>query len=293
MSGGGRRIVFDVAGTINLGSICDGTGSSVTIDGSTAPSPGITLTGWPIRWSGAYHDIIIKHVRHRGMQDGGTVFVSGAECITLINGVSNVVIDHCSLAGTRDETMGPWRSSHDITISNCIFGPGPAVGHNYALLVGQLSSRISIHHNLIYGSEYRNPAIGWDELTGQVAPSIVADVRCNLVWNYLEYGTHVYYGGAANVVKNYYRTVAQAGLARAVTLETNGRAYLSGNYSKDSSTFPSSNATEYAVDGYAVVTQESNATNAAAAILNVAGCRVGGLDAFDTAWIAAIRAVGL
>ena len=40
---GNRRIVFDLAGTINLSSALNVRGSYVTIDGSSAPSPGIAI----------------------------------------------------------------------------------------------------------------------------------------------------------------------------------------------------------------------------------------------------------
>ena len=43
LSAGGRRIVFDVAGTITLASTLEVRYPYVTIDGATAPKPGITI----------------------------------------------------------------------------------------------------------------------------------------------------------------------------------------------------------------------------------------------------------
>jgi hypothetical protein len=77
VSAGCRYIVFDVGGTITLSSALSIDESYLTIDGLSAPSPGITIrqpgtstktviisdTGEDV------HDVVIHHLRHIG--DGG------------------------------------------------------------------------------------------------------------------------------------------------------------------------------------------------------------------------------
>ena len=68
LSGGNRRVVFAVAGTIALASQLDVHGPFVTIDGFTAPAPGITLRGGGLNiWDRGddAHDIIVRGLRIR------------------------------------------------------------------------------------------------------------------------------------------------------------------------------------------------------------------------------------
>src|SRR5688500_4643946 len=68
ISSGNRLIVFTVAGTIALESPLHVRGAFLTIDGGTAPSPGITIArhGLTIRGSDGSHDVIVRSLRIRG-----------------------------------------------------------------------------------------------------------------------------------------------------------------------------------------------------------------------------------
>src|SRR5262245_51242247 len=64
LAGGNRRIVFKVGGTIKLASPLH-VKPNVTIDGSTAPAPGITLAGQALGIVDT-HDVIVNNLRFRG-----------------------------------------------------------------------------------------------------------------------------------------------------------------------------------------------------------------------------------
>ena len=87
---GNRTVVFDVGGEILLGDYLYVLGAFITIDGSTAPSPGITLRnrGLIIRGNKGAHDVIVRGLRVRGSPIDG---------IQIAYGAYHVVIDHVSV----------------------------------------------------------------------------------------------------------------------------------------------------------------------------------------------------
>ena len=114
---GNRRIVFDVGGVIETKSRIRIRGANITVDGFTAPAPGITIKNLGLRLSGndGAHDVIIRGVRVHivnnvpGQEDG----------IAIVAGAFNIVIDHVSVRGASDENIGI-NNAHDITISSSI-----------------------------------------------------------------------------------------------------------------------------------------------------------------------------
>ena len=128
---GPRRILFSVAGIIDLErnslSICD---PFVTIDGASAPSPGITLIRGGISVSA--HDVVIRHLRVRAGADGAPP-KSGWEVDGLSTSAAHdVIVDHCSFAWATDENLsasGPrfaggdtveaWRRSRRAAQTGC------------------------------------------------------------------------------------------------------------------------------------------------------------------------------
>jgi hypothetical protein len=101
---GPRRIVFAVGGVIDLArkslSIHE---PFVTIDGASAPSPGITLIRGGIGVSA--HDVVIRHIRVRAGADGAPPR-SGWEVDGLSSSAAHdVIVDHCSFAWATDENL--------------------------------------------------------------------------------------------------------------------------------------------------------------------------------------------
>lgn len=289
--GSDRTIVFDVGGELPItsGNLSFYSASNVTIDGSTAPAPGITFTGRKIVFSNC-NNIMIKSIRNRCGYPWTDL--SLGEGIQLQPNNYNMVIDHCSFSNYTDEGIDMWGGNHDITIQNCLIGPGAAGSPNYPTLISGGNYNITFYHNLISNGYYRCPAIGWDPTNGTNAPGLTAEVINNVAWKYTSnYGIIVYWGAKANVIGNY--TLAAAGPYYG---NSNGiyvsspdgsqvsQGYASGNYSKDGSRVGGNMSSPFPVPPAAQIVATS-AAEAAAYVKANAGCRVGGLDAYDQALI--------
>lgn len=234
VAGGNRTVVFDVGGEIVLSDFVYVGGAFVTIDGFTAPPPGITLKnrGLIIRGSRGAHDVIVRGLRVRN---------SAIDGIQVAYGASNVVIDHVSVSGSGDGNIDITEDSHDVTVSWSIFA-APASGK--AMLIKYNASRVTLHHNLLVNSSSRSPNVGIDD-DGTPATDTTLDMRNNVVANWSSgWGTLVYYGAAANVVANYYSSPASSGSRKkkalivcntpcAGDLASVASAYVAGNVSGD------------------------------------------------------------
>jgi pectate lyase len=212
---GGRTIVFDVGGEIVLTEYLYVNGAFVTIDGLTAPSPGITLRnrGLIIRGTRDAHDVVVRGIRVRD---------SAIDGIQIAYGAYNVVIDHVSVSGSRDGNIDITENSRDVTVSWSIMA-----GNTKNMLVKYNPSRISLHHNIFTDSLNRNPQFRIDN-EGGVATETTGDVRNNVIANWANgYGTILHAGAWTNLVNNYYTASRKAILLAAA------RAHLSGNQSAD------------------------------------------------------------
>jgi len=236
VSQGGRIVVFDVAGEIVLSDHVYVTGAFITIDGLTAPSPGITLKNRAlvIRGNVGAHDIIVRSIRVRD---------SSADGIQIAYGASNVVIDHVSVTGSFDENLEVTGGSHDVTISWSILA-----GNGKNMLIKYDPSRVTVHHNIFTESTTRNPQVRIDDF-GTPATDTTVDVRNNLIWKWGNgYGTFVWYGPWANIVNNVYSSpgslaidqkeavvVCQAGSTEGGCQDplSFAQAYVDGNFSMD------------------------------------------------------------
>jgi len=185
----GRRIVvFRVDGTIEQHEPLKITNPYLTIAGQSAPGGGITLSGEEVRVQ--THDVVIRHLRIRTGDvvtpvdgwDNRDVINFGAP--SNVGGTYNVVVDHCSLSWSVDEIFTTWYQSRSITLQNSILSEPlfhskhPKGPHSMAILIGDGSNHISIHHNLIADANGRSP---------QVGDAGVVDYRNNIVYNWGEY----------------------------------------------------------------------------------------------------------
>jgi len=303
LSGSNRIVVFDVGGDITLSDYIrlNRSPNFITVDGSTAPAPGITLHGHPILIENGAHDIILSNFRHRcGWSNADGTRNDAAAGVTISTGCYNILIDHLSVSGSEDESLDVWDANQNITIQNCLLGPGGWIDpldqtrtlqHDFPLLVGHFSQRISLFGNLFVGTNYRNPAVGYDDAGGAVAPAITGDVVNNVVWGYTAYGTTIYWGAKGNVVGNYYYSSRYpSGTNRAVNTDgsTGSLAYATGNFSLDGSTVTGNASSPFAVEAYAQITP-MGAQEALAHTKAHAGCRVGGLDTFDLGLLASME----
>ena len=206
VSVGNRTIVFDVAGEIQLTSPIFILGAFVTIDGFTAPAPGITLVGGGLVIRGnvglpsnhfPVNDIIVQGLRIRGAPIDG---------IQIANGAHNIVIDHVSVRDTGDGLIDITENAHDVTVSWSLLAGG-----SKAMLIKYNASNVTLHHNLWVHARNRNPTVAVDDL-GTPASTITADIRNNLVWDWLDgVGTGIHHGAWANVVANFYSSPFSSG----------------------------------------------------------------------------------
>ena len=166
---GARIVVFDVSGTIQVDAQLNITNPYIIIAGQTAPSPGITIRGATIGIR--THHVLIQHLRFRvGESPTGAEAdnrdAMQIEDIGLEDDVNNVVIDHCSLSWSVDETLSFWYDNPEyLTVSNCILSEPlnesihSAGAHAYGMLLGDNHHYVAIIGNLFAHSRQRCPRI--------------------------------------------------------------------------------------------------------------------------------------
>ena len=224
VSQGNRCVVFDVGGTISLASNLLVKGANVTIDGLTAPSPGITLKGATLVMQGSSGagNVVLRGIRHRGAP-------SGVDAVRVYK-ASKVVIDRISVSGFGDGAVDVTENSRDVTVQWSILGAGnPA--HNFVNLVGYNTTRVTLHHNLYINGNSRHPQCA--NLNYSPTAELQCDVRNNVIWNYGQKGTSIRFGAKGNVVNNYYYSSQSTGASNAVYSAEQSGVYAKGNYSRN------------------------------------------------------------
>jgi hypothetical protein len=276
LASGHRTVVFDVAGDIVLSSDVHVRGPFVTIDGSTAPAPGITLRnhGLFILGTEGAHDVIARGLRVRNAAGDG---------IHVARGAYNVLIEHVSVHGSGDGNIDI-TEVRDVTVAWSILAEPAGTQKN--MLIKYAPSRITLHHNLFVAAQQRNPQVRIDD-AGTPATTTTLDMRNNVVWDWRGgYGTQVWYGPRANVVRNFYASpLSSSGeQAKAVVVSNGAHAYVEGNVSGDDVNVNSAGTETGPFPAASVTTQ--TACEAAAAVLGGAGLRP--LDAVDRGYVSAV-----
>ena len=206
--------------------------SFVTIDGSSAPPPGITISGNVILSRYGFKEVILRHLRIR---DNGFISRSNACCIQIFAG--RVLIDHCSLQYGRDTITDMLGNQKDITLQWCILGPGWG-RHGYG--VGIYAGNVTVHHCLFAHNAQRNPVLfgnHWEHGDGTGVPHL-SDIRNNVMYNWDRRGAAKIYGGAhVNIINNWFIpgpdsvTRGEAAIRIHRTAEKPHVLYLKGNIS--------------------------------------------------------------
>lgn len=252
---GKRIIVFDVSGTIALKSNLIIKNSDVTVEGQTAPGDGITLRDYSLE--NKANNVIVRFIRVRR---GNAVDVNdGADAFWGKNR-SNIIIDHCSLSWSIDETASFYDNNNFTmqwcTIAESLNNAGHDKGaHGYGGIWGGKSA--SFHHNLLAHHTNRCPRLngaryGWGGTAeDNYASCILAeqvDLRNNVMYNWGQgNGAYAGMGGYHNIVNNYYKygpatknkyRVFQCGhtsnaSGEVIPVNTYGHFYINGNYVRD------------------------------------------------------------
>lgn len=296
VSKGNRTVVFDVGGELVLTKTVEIRGAFITVDGFTAPAPGITLKNYGLSMSGTRgaHDIIVRGMRVRDAGVGGDKVQSDG--MNVIKGAYNVVIDHVSIQGSEDGNLDIGTDSRDVTVSWSIFAEPRTNQKN--MLIKYNPSRISLHHNIFVHAQQRNPQVAIDN-AGTPATDTTLDMRNNLVWDWRGgYGTLIWSGARANVVNNFYSSprssakdqkqalVVGAMQGSGEKLAAVARVYTSGNYSADKLEQDINKVGNEKSHFPAPLVDTQDACPAAHAVLAGAGARP--LDSIDQKYLSAI-----
>jgi hypothetical protein len=192
-SGGRRRIVFKVGGDIFIKKPLKIVRSHVTVAGETAPSPGITILGDKVEIHAS--DVILRNIRVHvgelpdrskpGNRRGISVETSGKG-----PRISNILIDHCSVAWAVDEGMDVWGPGiSNVRISNSIIAETlrhsihPKGAHSMGMLIGKGVQNAVVEKNFFISNQYRNPVID---------AGVSAVVVNNLIYNPGTNAFHIY-----------------------------------------------------------------------------------------------------
>jgi pectate lyase len=171
------------------------------------------------------HDVIVRFLRVRPDPGRG----SQLDAIQF-SVVDNAILDHISCSWAEDETIDIYSRATRVTIQWCTIEESATKGHakgphNYGLIAGPGSSRISIHHNLFVHQRRRNPAIA----TGP------ADFRNNVVYNFRDGFSHEGHPPKPpfSIVGNYYKRGPSDPKIFPFCFVGNTPYYLADNYIED------------------------------------------------------------
>jgi pectate lyase len=178
---GPRTVIFRVAGTIALRKPIIVRHPFLTVAGQSTPGDGICLRD---DYFGIQtHDVIVRYLRSRL----GDVSSQEQDCIDLLNGAHDCILDHCSATWSIDECLSTSGIDANCTIQWCLIGESlnhskHAKGaHGYGSLA-RANGPMSWHHNLWIHNDSRNPRLGDAYGRGPTFPTF--DVRNNIMYDF-------------------------------------------------------------------------------------------------------------
>jgi hypothetical protein len=175
-----RIVVFRVGGLVRLEKAIVVRSPFLTLAGQSAPGDGICLRDYPFQV--ATHDVVVRYLRSRL----GDAVGRPEDSIDLLNGSSNVVLDHCSATWSIDECLSLSGKVSNATVQWCLIAEPldrskhPKGAHGYGSLM-RANGPVSLHHNLWAHARSRNPRFGGDY---DRPPFPSFDFRNNVVYDF-------------------------------------------------------------------------------------------------------------
>lgn len=217
---GPRTIVFDVGGTITISNQIVINKPYLTIDGATAPSPGITVTKVADTnqfFIAGTHDIILRYLRFKGVYAGGEGTGVNNTGLIGIDGdtwpdhhAHDIVVDHVTVLNATDSGMDVWGEVSDVTISWCLIANSfhPSTVSFYPAPF-QKRRRVSMHHNVWARNDERNPQLRADVADFDYVNNVIYDWG---YWTGFGYGIRIKNEPGephvdANIINNYFKSV--------------------------------------------------------------------------------------
>ncbi len=209
-----RTIVFRVSGTIHLTSQLTLSRANTTIAGQTAPGDGICIADYPFSINA--DNVIIRYIRFRlGDKNQNLGMVNGSgdgDALTCL-GKKNIIIDHCTMSWSSDETFSIYRGDSTTLQWNIISEP---LDYSYHFETGDTDfekhayggiwggQHTTAHHNLIAHIRGRAPRFDGNRNLSAGQQERV-DFRNNVIYNWADYNTNGGESGNYNIVNNYYK----------------------------------------------------------------------------------------
>lgn len=278
-----RRVKFNISGsgpvTIKLDAPAELKFNQL-ISGNSNQGRPIIITGAPIECdydNNNCHNSTVRFLNFRG--DGA------AYCLNFTNGAFSVIVHHISCSGYSDTGINIKNGANRIHVKKSIIRPGSDNEQNYGFLVKDQGSgaadRINIHHNLIYGTQSRNPECYFNASSD---PNVqTCAFWNNTVWNFhrtsSDTNKHAYgfrgTGHAKSNVRNnwFYSTTETSDYSKAIFNDGTAHIYANGNLSFNSGVTPDSANTESGP--FTAITGESSSPSSVCDMITALKCHAG------------------
>jgi pectate lyase len=247
---GPRIVIFKVAGTIALKREITVRNPFLTIAGQSAPGDGICLRD--NTFGIATHDVVVRYLRSRL----GDVSAKESDCIDLLHGAHDCVIDHCSATWSIDECLSLSGDVQNCTIQWCLIGESlnaskHAKGHHGYGSLSRANGPITWHHNLWLHNDARNPRLGDNYGRGGKFPRF--DVRNNVIYDFGGTASGLTQGNLeVNYVGNYIRPGPSSRAKKPITVgdKSDLKFYLRDNVFEPDAALTADNTKFFQPDQY-------------------------------------------